>query len=114
MGVMAIGLVAVMEQLRCVRRNIEIANTTLETRVLERTRELKIALAKVRTLSGFLPICAWCRKLRGDKDYWHSLEEYISQNTDARLTHAICPECAARLSAAEPPPDVASSSPESG
>lgn len=105
MGVMAIGLAAGMEQLRRARRSIEIANTTLETRVLERTRELENALAKVRTLSGFLPVCAWCRKLRGDKDYWHSLEDYISKNTDAKLTHGICPECAARLSAAGPAPD---------
>lgn len=104
MGVTAIGLVAGMEQLRNARRKIEIANSSLEARVFERTRELETALAEVRTLSGFLPICAWCRKLRGDNDYWQSLEEYISQNTDARLTHGICPECAARLSAsgAEP------------
>jgi integral membrane sensor domain MASE1 len=101
MGVTSIGLVAVMEQLRRARRHVEIANATLETRVVERTRELEHALKEVRTLSGFLPICAWCRKLRDDKHYWHSLEDYISRNTDAKLTHGICPDCVARLSPAE-------------
>lgn len=97
MGVTAIGLMAGMEQLRRARRNVEIANASLETRVRERTRELETALAEVRTLSGFLPMCAWCRKLRDDRDYWHSLEDYLSHHTDARLTHGICPECAARI-----------------
>jgi integral membrane sensor domain MASE1 len=105
MGVTAIGLVAAMEQSRRARRHIETANATLETRVVERTRDLEQALKEVRTLSGFLPICAWCRKLRDDRDYWHSLEEYISQHTDATLTHGICPDCAGRLPTAGPAPD---------
>ena len=102
MGVTAIGVVVGMEQLRRARTTIEAANALLETRVVERTRALEYALTQVRTLSGFLPICAWCRKLRDDQDYWHSLEDYISQNTDAKITHGICPDCAVNLSESEP------------
>jgi hypothetical protein len=54
---------------------------------------LQETLAKVNTLSGLLPICAWCKKLRDDKGYWKSVEEYISAHTGAEFTHGMCPEC---------------------
>ena len=60
-------------------------------------QELQEALAKVKTLSGLLPICAWCKKLRDDKGYWKSVEEYISAYTGADFTHGICPECYNKL-----------------
>lgn len=56
-------------------------------------KELQESLAKVSTLSGLLPICAWCKKLRDDKGYWKSVEEYISAHTGAEFTHGMCPEC---------------------
>ncbi len=56
-------------------------------------RELQETLAKVNTLSGLLPICAWCKKLRDDEGYWKSVEEYISAQTGAEFTHGMCPEC---------------------
>ena len=56
-------------------------------------RELQETLAKVNTLSGLLPICAWCKKLRDDEGYWKSVEEYISAHTGAEFTHGMCPEC---------------------
>ncbi|MDA8141405.1 MAG: hypothetical protein M0036_22410 [Desulfobacteraceae bacterium] len=55
--------------------------------------ELKEALSKVKTLSGLLPICASCKKIRDDKGYWNQLESYITHHTDAAFTHGICPEC---------------------
>lgn len=55
--------------------------------------ELKEALEKVRTLSGLLPICAKCKKIRDDKGYWSQLETYISHYTDANFSHGLCPEC---------------------
>ncbi len=59
--------------------------------------ELKDALAKVRTLSGMLPICASCKKIRDDKGYWTQVETYIHQHTDVDFSHAICPECVKKL-----------------
>ncbi len=104
MGIVSVGLVAGMNQLRRARDQVERANAALEMRVLERTQELEHALAQVRALSGLLPICAWCKKLRDDDNYWLSLEDYISQETDATLTHGICPQCAAKMSPADAAP----------
>ncbi len=55
--------------------------------------ELKDAISKIRTLSGLLPICAACKKIRNDKGYWEQLETYISDRSDADFSHSICPEC---------------------
>jgi hypothetical protein len=55
--------------------------------------ELQEALAKIKTLRGLIPTCAWCRKVRDDKGYWNELENYIRENYDADFTHGICPEC---------------------
>ena len=55
--------------------------------------ELENALAKVRTLTGLLPICAWCKKIRDDKGYWNQLETYIGKHSNADFTHGICPGC---------------------
>jgi PAS domain S-box-containing protein len=59
--------------------------------------ELTDALARVKTLSGLLPICASCKRIRDDKGYWQQVEAYIKDRSDAEFTHGICPECAARL-----------------
>lgn len=55
--------------------------------------ELSAALGEVKTLSGLLPMCANCRKLRDDKGYWSELETYITRHTDAQFSHGICPDC---------------------
>ncbi len=60
-------------------------------------RELRGALAKVKTLSGMIPICAWCRKIRNDKGYWDQVEAYIQSHSDATFTHGICPECSEKM-----------------
>lgn len=59
--------------------------------------ELQKALAKVKQLSGFIPICASCKKIRDDKGYWNQVEAYIEQHSDAEFSHGICPECAKKL-----------------
>jgi hypothetical protein len=56
--------------------------------------ELKDALSKVKTLSGLLPICASCKKIRDDKGYWNQIEHYIRGHSEAEFSHSICPECA--------------------
>jgi PAS domain S-box-containing protein len=59
--------------------------------------ELQQALSKVKTLSGLLPICASCKKIRDDKGYWNQIESFISEHSEAEFSHGICPECAAKL-----------------
>ncbi|MBU2490375.1 MAG: hypothetical protein KKA60_13375 [Proteobacteria bacterium] len=59
--------------------------------------QLRKALNEVRTLRGFLPICAHCKSIRDDQGYWNRLEAYIHEHSDAVLSHGICPECAKKL-----------------
>lgn len=124
-SVTMLGLAALMTQLRVSRHDLERAhdelrsraealeranaelrrseaevtalNDELEARVRTRTRELEQALSQVKQLTGLLPICAWCKKVRDDEDYWHSVEEYITERTDAQFTHSICPSCVATV-----------------
>lgn len=60
-------------------------------------RDLQAALADVRTLSGLIPICASCKKVRDDDGYWQQVESFVSAHSHAEFTHGICPECMARL-----------------
>ncbi len=59
--------------------------------------ELNEALSKVKLLSGFIPICASCKKIRDDKGYWNQIENYIRDRSEAEFSHSICPECAKNL-----------------
>jgi GAF domain-containing protein len=59
--------------------------------------ELKEALSNVRILSGLLPICAACKKIRDDKGYWNQIEAYIKEHSSADFSHSICPDCAQKL-----------------
>jgi PAS domain S-box-containing protein len=59
--------------------------------------ELQEALVRVKTLSGLLPICAACRKIRDSKGHWDELEGYIRKHTEADFTHGICPDCRLKL-----------------
>jgi PAS domain S-box-containing protein len=58
--------------------------------------ELREALQKVKTLTGLLPICMHCKKIRGDEGYWERIESYISQHTEALFSHGLCPDCLAK------------------
>jgi len=75
-----------------------VVNVT-ERKRLEQEREnlvmeLQTALANVKTLSGLVPICSNCKKIRDDTGYWSQLEKYLVEHTDATFTHGLCPECA--------------------
>jgi len=59
--------------------------------------ELQEALAKVKTLSGLLPICASCKRIRDDQGYWQQIEAYIRDHSEAEFSHSVCPECAKKL-----------------
>ncbi|MDZ7698135.1 MAG: MASE3 domain-containing protein [Deltaproteobacteria bacterium] len=59
--------------------------------------KLQDALFQVRKLSGMLPICASCKKIRDDKGYWEQVESYITKHSEVRFSHGVCPECAKKL-----------------
>jgi len=96
-------------ELRVERRTEELArsNRALQEEIFERKRaqdereqlivELREALGHVKTLSGLLPICASCKKIRDDKGYWNQIESYIRKHSSAEFTHSCCPECAKEL-----------------
>lgn len=71
---------------------------------LERERlvkQLQAAIAEVHTLSGLLPICAGCKKIRDETDRWLSIESYVSSRSTVEFSHGLCPDCLARLYPAE-------------
>jgi len=72
-----------------------VATRTDELRT--RNRELSSALGRVKQLSGLLPICASCKKIRDDRGYWNQLEQYISDHSEVGFSHGICPDCAETL-----------------
>jgi CheY-like chemotaxis protein len=82
------------------RLHIQDLNLVLESRIRERTaelaatnQELSTALAEVKQLTRLLPICSYCKNIRDGKDYWDSVEGYITKHTGSRFSHGICPAC---------------------
>ena len=71
--------------------------TRLEEEKSNLVIELQDALAQVKKLSGFIPICASCKKIRDDKGYWSEVETYISHHSEALFSHGICPDCMRKL-----------------
>jgi PAS domain S-box-containing protein len=75
-----------------------VARDVTERKQAEEERErlvyqLQVALAEVKTLQAILPICSYCKRVRDDENYWQSVEEYISEHTETRFSHGICPTC---------------------
>jgi hypothetical protein len=68
-----------------------------EEKLREEQTRLKEALAQVKTLSGLLPICSVCKKIRDDQGYWNQIENYLHEHSGAEFTHGICPNCAKEL-----------------
>ena len=67
---------------------------SVETNLRFEKQNLQKTLAEVKTLRGFLPICAYCKNIRDDKGYWNKIESYIHKHSEAEFSHGICPECA--------------------
>lgn len=63
----------------------------------ESVRDLQAALGQVRQLSGLLPICASCKRIRDDKGYWNRIESYIGSHSEAEFSHGVCPSCIEKL-----------------
>jgi DNA-binding NtrC family response regulator len=90
-------------ELKRINAQLNESNRELTKEIVERQRaeeekeklivELKESLAKIKTLSGLLPICAWCKKIRDDAGYWQQLESYIGKHSEAEFSHGICPDC---------------------
>jgi len=79
-----------------------IIRDTSERKQIEKERDalikdLQRSLAEVKTLSGLLPICSSCKKIRDDKGYWNQIEAYIHEHSDATFSHGICPDCTQKL-----------------
>jgi len=73
--------------------------TWLAQQLRPAARQAEDALEQVRTLTGLLPICAWCKKIQNEAGQWQQLEQYISQRSSAEFTHGLCPQCARRVEA---------------
>jgi len=71
--------------------------TKTNKKLKEKIHEVAKASAKIKKLSGLLPICARCKKIRDDKGYWNQIEAYITTHSEAEFSHSICPECAREL-----------------
>ena len=65
----------------------------LQQTLTERVEELKEALFSVKQLSGLLPICSYCKKIRDDHNYWQQVEAYVGKHSEAKFSHSICPDC---------------------
>lgn len=79
---------------------LEESNVRLHDEIARRKeliQELQMALGDVKTLSGLLPICASCKKIRDDKGYWNQIEVFIRDRSDAEFSHGICPDCIQQL-----------------
>ena len=80
-----------------------VVNHNLENEIIERKDaeeeksrliiDLQTALAQVKTLSGLIPICSSCKKIRDDKGYWQQVEVYVRNHSEAEFSHSICPDC---------------------
>jgi DNA-binding response OmpR family regulator len=81
------------------RVDVGIRVLTLHERVTERIQELGVALANVKQLRGLLPICSYCKRIRGDDQYWQQVDSYLVAHTDAQFSQVICPGCSEKLAA---------------
>ena len=97
-GLGAVGMILFIVRMRVA--SLAQSKAELEDLVAERTEELRNrnveltdALGRVKQLSGLLPICASCKKIRDDKGYWNQLEHYISEHSEVGFSHGICPDC---------------------
>jgi phosphoserine phosphatase RsbU/P len=71
----------------------------LQASLAERMAELEESLARIKQLKGMLPICAWCKKVRDDHNYWQEVECYVASHSEAQFTHGICPGCMDKVKA---------------
>ncbi|MCX5902135.1 MAG: hypothetical protein NTV89_01410, partial [Proteobacteria bacterium] len=81
---------------------LRLSTSEHKRRQVEQEREkliddLRENISNIKTLQGLIPICSNCKKIRDDQGYWHQVEVYVSEHTQADFTHSICQECARKL-----------------
>ena len=88
-------------QVRELKVSIEVAlyKHAREAEIRGLAARLGAALEKVKLLTGLLPICAYCKKIRDEDNHWTQIEEYLCKHSEAQFSHSACPECAARFMA---------------
>jgi len=79
------------------RVNVGLRVLALQEKLADRVSQLQAALDNVKQLHGLLPICSYCKRIRGDDQYWQQVESYIADRSDAQFSHSICPPCYAKL-----------------
>lgn len=75
------------------RVNVGVRMVELQAELTNRVTELELAMAEITQLRGILPICAYCKSVRNDQNYWQTVEQYIGNHTDVKFSHGICPKC---------------------
>jgi sigma-B regulation protein RsbU (phosphoserine phosphatase) len=80
------------EELRA-RVSVGVRMITLQQQLADRILALEESLAHVQQLQGLIPICAWCRQVRSDGNFWEKVESYLGKRSGLQFTHAICPTC---------------------
>jgi DNA-binding response OmpR family regulator len=80
------------EELRA-RVHVGLRVLKLQDRLAEQVVELRTALTRVKQLTGLLPICSYCKRIRSDNDYWEQVDSYIAHHSDVQFSHGICPTC---------------------
>lgn len=83
------------EELRA-RVAVGVRMVTLQQQLADRILALEESLAHVQQLQGLIPICAWCRQVRSDGNFWEKVESYLGKRSGLQFTHAICPTCKAK------------------
>jgi hypothetical protein len=90
----AIGILSIIGDLEVAFFVVALYGSLLVADLITRNEALQEALGDVRTLSGLLPVCAWCSRIRDDEGYWSRVDDYLSSHSGARDTHSICTDCA--------------------
>ena len=85
-----------VETVICTSKNIT-KRKLAEIALKEKHEKLVKAMEEIKVLSGLLPICSSCKKIRDDKGYWNQIEAYIQEHSEAKFSHSICKECAKEI-----------------
>jgi DNA-binding response OmpR family regulator len=86
------------EELRA-RVAVGVRISSLQQQLSDRVHALEDALAHVQQLQGMIPICAWCRQVRSDENFWERVESYLARRSGLQFSHGICPSCRVKVTA---------------